>query len=441
VRLNLAHDHPGAHRRAAETVREQAERLGRTVGLLVDLPGPKMRTGPVAGDEVTLEPGSDFAITQERVEGDPTRVSTTVAGLPTMLSKGDPVFLADGEIVLEVTMVGRDEVGTRVVRGGVLRSGKGMHVPSAERDVEAFTEADRAHLGVGVRVGADLVGLSFVRDASDVERARAALSGGRRPLVVAKIETRSALENLDEIIHAADAVMVARGDLGIQTELRAVPLVQKEIIATCNRAGAPVITATEMLESMTRSSLPTRAEVVDVANAVLDGTDALMLSEETAVGSYPEEAVRTMDGIARLAETRTRIDNFPSPSEQSEDPVSWAVARAAVHAAEDVSVAAIVCPTRSGSTPRRVAAFRPSMPIIGLSGRAVTIGAMALVWGVIPLHMEGMRAARDAREEVDRAIAAGRRAGLLDRGDLVAVVAGSPGRRAGRTDYVRIARV
>jgi pyruvate kinase len=442
VRLNLAHDVAAAHRRAAGAARGQAAELGRTVGILVDLPGPKMRTGPIAGDAVHLEPGGDFALTMQPIEGDSRCVSTTVNGLPRMVSKGDSIFLADGEIVLQVTSVRRAVVETSVVRGGVLRSGKGMHIPAAERDMESFTDADKAALGVGQRLGADLVGLSFVRDAADVERARAALpEHGRRPLLVAKVETRSAVDNLDEIVRAADAVMVARGDLGIQMELQEVPLLQKEIIARCNRAGVPVITATQIMESMTHSPMPTRAEVTDVANAVLDGTDALMLSEETAVGDFPEQTISIMSGVARQAEARLGDANFPSPREQPDERVSWAVARAAVHAAEDCSVTAILCPTRTGATPRRVAAFRPSMPIIGLSGRPETLGGLALVWGVVPLPVDVQRAAPNVREEVERAGAACRRAGLLARGDLVAVVAGGLAPRAGRTDYVRIARV
>jgi pyruvate kinase len=274
-----------------------------------------------------------------------------------------------------------------------------------------------------------------------VRRARAALpDGDGAPLLMAKIETRSGVENITAIIEEADAIMVARGDLGIQTPLEQVALVQKQVIAACNRAGVPVVTATQMLESMTRAPLPTRAEVADVANAVLDGTDALMLSEETAVGEHARDAVATMAAIARSAEPRCRHEIKPSPRDQEAERVSWAVARAAVQAAEDVGVAAILCPTRTGATPRRVAAFRPSMPIVGLSGNERTIGALALVWGVAPLCVPEMGEAADTSAEVERAARASREAGLVDGGELVAVVAGSPGPRAGRTDYVRIAR-
>jgi pyruvate kinase len=441
VRVNLAHDVPEAHVRAADEAREVARRAGKVVGVLADLPGPKMRTGAVAGGTAFLRAGNTFTLTNEEVEGDSSCACTTVPGLAEMVSRGDEIYLADGAIVLEVVKVEGGDVHTTIVRGGALRSRKGMHVPSAERVVETFSDNDRNALEVALRLEADLVGLSFVRDGSDVERVRAALPDqGRRPLLVSKIETRSSVENLGAIVARADAVMVARGDLGIQTPLPAVPLLQKEIIGVCNRAGKPVITATQMLESMTYSPLPTRAEVTDVANAVLDGTDALMLSEETAVGEHAAEAVATMGQIAVAAEQRGGATDKPEPKERVDDRVSWAVARAAVEAAEDLDVEAILCPTQTGATPRRVSAFRPPMRVIGISGRRETLGALALSWGVVPLEVAGMTEARDIREEVERTAAASRAAGLVSPGALVVVVAGSPGPRAGRTDYVHIAR-
>ncbi|CAN5511755.1 pyruvate kinase [soil metagenome] len=442
VRLNLAHDDAQGHERNARLARDTATELERVVGVLVDLPGPKMRTGPIAGDVAFLRAGGHFTLTQKVVEGSSECVSTSVKGLAGMVSRGNTIYLADGAIVLEVESTDDDDVRTSILRGGALRSRKGMHVPQAEGAVQAFSTGDRRALDLGLRLEADLVGVSFVRDARDVKRVRAELPDAEcRPLLVAKIETSSAVDHLDEIISEADAVMVARGDLGIQTPLRSVAMLQKEIIEACNKAGKAVITATQMLESMTRAPLPTRAEVADVANAVLDGTDALMLSEETAIGDYPAETVATMADIALSAETRPGSSEKPSPKDRHDDRVSWAVARAAVNAAEDVAVAAIVCPTRTGSTPRRVAAFRPTMPIIGLSGDETTIGALALAWGVIPVRVPSMYEAKDTREEVERATLACRRASLAQPGQLVAVVAGSPGPRAGRTDYVRIARV
>jgi pyruvate kinase len=438
VRLNAAHATPELHSARARTVREVAAELGRTVGVLVDLPGPKLRTGPVEGDEVELAAGAPFVLTASEVVGDATRVGTTVADLARWVRPGDEIYLADGEIVLAVGECAGDDVHTRVVRGGHLRSRKGMHVPRAEAHVEPFTDADADALAMAIAVGAEFVGLSFVRRPEDVEDVRRRLPRrGARPQLVAKIETAVALDHLAGIVAASDAVMVARGDLGIQVPARRVPLIQKEIIRFCNMSGKPVVTATQMLESMTRAPMPTRAEVNDVANAVIDGTDALMLSEETAVGAHPAAAVRTMSEVAEAAESwpRARVTPAGAGAASDDDRVAWAVAHAAVQAAEDLPVAAIVCPTQSGTTARRVAAFRPSVPVVGASSERDVLGRLALVWGVRPLTVA---AAGD--DPVTSALRAALAAGLVRAGELVAVVAASPGPRAGSTDTVRIVR-
>lgn len=441
VRLNFAHSTPAVHEAAATEARRQARELGRVVGVLVDLPGPKMRTGPVVGDGVVLEPGATLTLTTRDVVGDATLVSVTVPDLPNLVDKGDEVYLADGQIVLTVHAVADDEIQAEVTRGGILRSRKGLHLPRAERRLRAFTSEDEQALQVALAIKADLVGLSFVRDADDVRRARAALPRrGPRPLIVAKIETAAALDSLDEITREADALMVARGDLGIQMPLERVPFLQKEIIRTCNEAGIPVITATQMLESMTSARLPTRAEVTDVANAVLDGSDALMLSEETAVGDHPTESIRVMASIIKTAESAPRAHREPSGLTERDDPVSWAVARAAVQAAHDLRVAAIVCPTQSGATARKVAAFRPNTPVYALSDREAVLGALALTWGTIPLRAPAAGTTGDAGAVVGKAVEVVMASGHLRRGDLVAVVAGSSGPRAGTTDFLRIVR-
>jgi pyruvate kinase len=442
VRLNAAHAAPPEHAARAALARETAAKLGRGVGVLVDLPGPKMRTGAVVDDEIQLEAAGTLTPTSEPVVGDAHRVSTTLPELARWVQPGDDVFLADGAIVLRVARVARVDDGDvvcEVVRGGVLRSRKGMHVPRAEAHVEPFTERDVAALHMATEIKADFLGLSFVRRPEDVEGVRERLrKRGPRPMLVAKIETAAALDHLPGIVATADAVMVARGDLGIQVPARRVPLIQKEIIRFCNMAGKPVITATQMLESMTRAPLPTRAEVNDVANAVLDGTDALMLSEETAVGEYPADTVRTMSEVAEAAEAWPHSRTTPegAGAAADDDRVAWAVAHAAVQAAEDLGVAAIVCPTQSGTTARRVAAFRPAVPIVAISGQPEVLGRLNLVWGVRPVdaepgeHDEGLR----------RAVKAARDCGAAHRGDLVAIVSGSPGKRAGATDTVRVVR-
>ena len=442
VRLNFAHDSLESHARTAKLVQGIAKESGRVIGLMADLPGPKMRTGRIQGDEVRLTSGGELTLVSADVEGDGDKVSTSVDDLSELVSRGDEIYLADGAIVLRVRSLDRGDVVTEVLRGGILRSRKGMHLPSAERSVQAFTAEDRAALACALELEVDLVGLSFIRSADDLDRVRAAVpAGDRAPRLVAKIETKSAAENLEKIIPAADVVMVARGDLGIQVPLRLVPLIQKRIIRVCNEWGRPVITATQMLESMTDAPLPTRAEVTDVANAVLDGTDALMLSEETAVGQDPVSAVRTMSEIAGCAEEALPKEWRAVREEAREDRVSWAVARAAVRAAEALEVAAILCPTRSGATPRRVAASRPGMPVVALSSDHRALGPLALVWGVVPLLVHSTPTAYGLNEEVARVTGAALEAGVVSPGDLVTVVAGTAGPRAGSTDFMRIVRL
>ena len=440
VRLNASHGDAETHVANATQARELATEADRTVGVLVDLPGPKMRSGELASDPVELVPGSQFTLRGHSIVGDATQASSTLPELSRWVVAGSEVFMADGAIVLRVVHIDGEDVATEVVRGGLLRPRKGMHVPDAERHIEPFTERDEAALHMAIAMKADFVGLSFVRTAGDVERVRALLpKRGARPALIAKIETASALDDLDAIIAASDAVMVARGDLGIQVPARQVPLIQKHIISACNTAGRPVITATQMLESMTRSPLPTRAEVNDVANAVIDGTDALMLSEETAIGLHPADVVRTMAEVAEAAEGWDRDHDAPQhPSAPADtDRVAWAVAHAAVQAAHDLGVAAILCPTRSGQTARRVAAFRPTMPVAGISPTPEVLGVLALVWGVTPILVPF---AHESGQELHNAVRAARAVGLVTQGDLVALVFGDAGPRAGSTDSVRIVR-
>ncbi|MDQ1521057.1 MAG: pyruvate kinase, partial [Actinomycetota bacterium] len=438
VRLNAAHGEADVHRERAQVARNEAAALGRTVGVLVDLPGPKLRTGPIAGEEVELMAGQQFTLTGDNIEGSDKRVSTTMPEISRWVRPGDDIYLADGAIVLRVDAVEGHDVRCTVVRGGLLRSRKGMHVPRAEHHVEPFTDTDEAALEWALALRAEFLGLSFVRRPEDVENVRAMLpKRGARPHLIAKIETAVALDHLAGIVAAADAVMVARGDLGIQVPARRVPFIQKEIIRFCNMAGKPVITATQMLETMTHSPLPTRAEVSDVANAVLDGTDALMLSEETAVGAYAVDAVRTMAEVAEAAEGWPRHRSAPAPGALDDDRVAWAVAHAAVQAAEDLGAAAILCPTRGGRTAQRVATFRPPMPIAGITADPHVRGWLTVVWGVQPLAI-----ADDAGSGTEeQAVEAARVSGLVQTGDLVVLVFGAPGPRAGSTDHVRVVRV
>ncbi|MGH2805774.1 MAG: pyruvate kinase [Actinomycetota bacterium] len=434
ARMNLAHGEADEHVGRATTLREEAAARGRTVGILADLPGPKIRTGPIVDGEVELHEGAPFVLSAGSFEGNEGRVSTSFDKLPECVGAGDPIYLADGSIVLEVKSVETNDVRTEVVRGGVLRSGKGMHVPSAEDLFDPLSAADSRALETAATLGADLVGASFVRNAADINAVRAAFPPGYEPLVVAKIETAAAVKDIEAIVNAADAVMVARGDLGIQVALQEVPRIQKLVISACNAAATPVIVATQMLESMTRSPLPTRAEVSDVANAILDGTDAVMLSEETAIGDDPPRVVRTMNDIIVSAEKTPAMRGDPVVPDD-DDAVSWAIARAAARIADAVGVAAIVCPTRTGATARRVSAFRPLCPIVGPIEDHVRAGALSLTWGVTPVAM----ASEGGRTE-DRAVAAAKDAGILRAGAVAVVVAGSPTATAGSTDRIQVLR-
>ncbi|MFZ4585154.1 MAG: pyruvate kinase [Acidimicrobiia bacterium] len=439
VRCNAAHGTVVTHGRAAELTRAAAARHGRIVGILVDLPGPKLRTGPVEDDVVYLDAGQTFTLVGHDIEGDELHVSTTIDSLADMVEPGTTVFLADGEIVLRAEAVRDRDVICTVLRGGALRSRKGMYVPGVEHRVAAFTDADAMAIDMALEIKADFIGLSFVRNAEDVERVRERLpKRGPSPSLVAKIETGASLDHLDEIARAADALMVARGDLGIQVDIARVPLIQKDLIGIANRTGTPVITATQVLTSMTRSPIPTRAEVTDVANAVLDGTDALMLSEETAVGSYPVLTVQTMAHIAATAEEWPRQHAMPQELLAADDSVSWAVAHATAEAATDLDVAAILCPTRTGATPRRVAAFRPRVPVIACSDREDTLARCTLLHGVYPVSIPFLE---PGDVEIERCIDAAKAGGFVQRDEFVVVASANPGPRAGSTDALRVIRV
>jgi pyruvate kinase len=360
-----------------------------------------------------------------------------VPDLARIVAPGDEIFLADGAIVLTVRSTDGNEVLTEIVRGGILRSRKGMHFLAAERFFEPLTDRDLAAISSAAELGVQLLGLSFIRTGPDVRKLRAALPAGYSPFIVAKIETRAAVENLDEVIREADAVMVARGDLGIQLPLEYVPEIQRSVIEACNRAATPVITATQLLESMTSSPLPTRAEVTDVANAVKEGTDAVMLSEETAVGAHPVTVVETMVRIIRAAERSPAMRIGPVHEGPVDDPVSWAVAHAAMLAADDVDATAILCPTRTGGTPRRVAAFRPKADIVALSSETGGIGPLCLTWGVHPFEMDAIN---EDGLVVERSIARALEAGVVSSGDRVVVVSGSIG-RVGGTDLMQVVEI
>ncbi|MEI6446816.1 MAG: pyruvate kinase [Actinomycetes bacterium] len=435
ARLNFSHGTPEEHAENISRIRDAANRAGRPVAVLQDLPGPKLRIGPlkesraelVAGERVELVCGEEF-------EGDSRRMSITWEGLAEALSPGDAVYLADGLVRLNVEAVnGESGVVTLVVEAGGPVGGRGgLNLPGEAASLPSASEDDLELLRFGEKAGVDLVALSFVRTAADI----AVVREETRLPIVAKIEKPQAVERAEEVIAAADAVMVARGDLGIELPLPQVPLVQKRLIDLAGRLARPAITATQMLDSMVSSPRPTRAEVGDVANAILDGTDAVMLSQETAIGRYPVEAIAMMDAIARETEPSLPIErwNEERVHRDARDP-AYSIAHTAAESARDLELAALIIPTLSGRSVRLVSAHRPCVPIYALSPGRETVRRCVLMWGV--------KAAEMRRHEVTEELIAdaAKRAleeGWVKPGDRVGITAGLPSGRPGTTSLFQV---
>ncbi len=442
VRLNFSHGTHDEHRRRLETVRAVSKQLASPVACLQDLSGPKIRTGPLASQEgVKLEAGATFTLTTEDVIGTSERVSTTYHELPKDARPGHRILLDDGLIELKVEQVQVDNVITRVVNGGVLKPRKGINLPGIPLSVASLTPKDREDLELGLSLNVDYMALSFVRSADDIRELKAILADRGRPdiPVIAKIEKPEAVENLTSILDVSDGVMVARGDLGVEMATEEVPTLQKKIIREANRRGRMVITATQMLESMVHNPRPTRAEASDVANAILDGTDAVMLSAETAVGRYPVETVATMARIAEHTEEHKETRPWQSPFEYSlidRSSVSRAVAMASCRAADDLAACYVVVFTESGKTARLVSHFRPSRPILAVTPSECTYRRLALLWGVKPILT---RQYDSVDEMLDTGLTALKANGRIDSGDTVVVIFGtSP--LTGGTNMMKIHR-
>lgn len=423
ARINASHADAETIRAEAEAVREAARRAGREVGIILDLMGPKLRVGEIAGGEVLLAEGSRLSICTAPLAGDAERISVNIPSFPTLVSVGDTVLLDDGAIVLEVEEIRGSEVVCRVVSGGVLRSRKGLNLPGKKLPLPSLTDKDLADLHAGVSAGVDWVALSFVRSREDLEALRRVLrkNGWEMPLI-AKIEKREAVQDLEEVVEAADAVMVARGDLGVEMPLEEIPLLQKRIIATAARRGKPAITATQMLQSMIESPSPTRAEVTDVANAVLDGSDAVMLSGETAVGEFPVAAVETM---RRIIHTTEGALNYAAWLEEARRWIGKgaveAVCMAACELALQTEASAIVTPTETGFTARQVSRFRPRQPILAPTPDLAVARRLNLYWGVYPRLVE---VHGGVEETLDKAKEVAREAGLFEHGQTLVITAG-----------------
>jgi len=392
ARLNFSHGDLAGHAERIGRIRAAERAAGRRVTVMADLPGPKMRIGTVAPDPLQLAAGAEFTLTTADVAGDASRASTTFARLPQVVSAGTRLFLNDGLVQLVVERVEGADVHCRVAVGGELRSRKGLNLPGVDLGICAFTDRDRECLEFALAHGADAVSQSFVETAADVEAVRAAAAAlGKRPFLVAKIERAGALEHLDAILAAADGIMVARGDLGVEVPIEEIAVTQKRLIAKANLAGKPVITATQMLESMVSSRLPTRAEATDVANAILDGTDCLMLSAESAVGRFPEEAVAMLARIAAATEAhrpRAGLDGLRALTrERGCGTVGEAVAAVVENALASVPCAAVFVPTHSGATARRISRFKPPVWIVAVTWRPGVCAGLAFSYGVQALEV------------------------------------------------------
>jgi len=440
ARLNFSHGTQEQHRRNLENVREISRRLGRAVACLQDLPGPKIRTGEV-GDKsgVELTEGAAFTLTTEPVIGTTERVSTTYDLLPQDVHPGCHILLDDGVIKLEVEAISGGDVKTRVVNGGRLKSHKGINLPGVMLSIPSLTDRDRRDAEFGLSLDVDFVAQSFVRTKEDVEELRSFLNErGRSDLpIIAKIEKPQAVDNLAAILDVANGVMVARGDLGVEVPSEQVPLLQKDIIRAANERGRVVITATQMLESMVMRPRPTRAEATDVANAILDGTDAVMLSAETAVGKYSIEAVATMARIAEHTETRLGPRRRRSELESVEgSPIARAITRAACRAAEQLGARYVVAFTESGSTARLVSSSRPGSTILAITPYERVYRQLALTWGVTPLTAPHCDTTDEMLESGLKLLS---NKGMVAPGDIAVVVCGTATLK-GATNMIKVTR-
>ena len=439
-RLNFSHGTREVHERNIALIREEASNGGRSVGVLQDLQGPKIRVATFADDSIELVPGAAFSLTcGDDSPGDVTRVGVTYRGLYADVEAGDSLLLDDGRLRLKVTGVKGETIETEVIVGGVLSNNKGINIPDADLSIPALTEKDVEDLITGVELGVDWVAMSFVRSRDDILLARHYLNReGSTARLMAKIEKPGAVERFAEILTEVDGIMVARGDLGVEMPPETVPLVQKNLIRACVEAGKPVVTATQMLESMISSPMPTRAEASDVANAIIDGTDAVMLSAETAVGDYPVEAVQMMDAIARTVESdelyREGMRDFQLAPEQTTADV---VSAGACEMAYNLQAGLIVSFTTSGTTALRVSRHRPSAPILAITPSEKAFREMSVAWGVIPF------VSRDI-SSTDEMVAVARQAirdvGLSVPGDRFVITAGVPFGQSGTTNLIRIER-
>jgi pyruvate kinase len=438
ARLNFSHGTHDEHRMRIANIRQAASELNREVAILLDTKGPEIRTRDVMGGEVQLEDGQPFVLTTDVIEGTAERVSITYEGLPDDVEPGRTILIDDGLIELQVERVSGPDIICRVISGGLLKNKKGVNVPGVDIRLPGLTEKDVEDILFGIGQGIDFIAASFVRKAEDVLEIRRLLEreSAANIQIIAKIENQKAVDNLEEIIEVCDGLMVARGDLGVEIPSEEVPLVQKKIISRCNAVGKPVITATQMLDSMQRNPRPTRAEASDVANAIFDGTDAIMLSGETAAGKYPVESVRTMTRIAIRTEKELPYrEMLRQRNREQGATITDAISQAVANTAMDLKAAAIIAPTESGYTARLIAKYRCQSPIVAITPYKSVQRQLLLSWGVIALTG---RQTGSTDEMMEEAIGIALQEQAVKHGDLVILTAGVPVGQSGNTNLMKV---
>lgn len=438
ARINFSHGDHEQHKKRVDNFKKIREELGKPVPLLLDTKGPEIRTGKFETGEIVLNQGDNFVLVNEDIVGDNTRSTVTYKNLYRDVTKGSRILINDGLVELEVNEVKNKDIYCKVLNGGVLGNNKGINVPGAQIHLPSLTEQDVKDIKFGIENEFDFVAASFVRKAVDVIEIKKVLekNGGQELKVIAKIENREGIENFDEIIKVADGIMVARGDLGVEIPVEEVPVVQKMLIEKCYRNGKPVITATQMLDSMIRNPRPTRAEASDVANAIYDGTSAIMLSGETAAGKYPIETIQTMAKIAETAEdARDYWKRFTTMHYDMMSSVTNAISHATCTTALDLKAAAIITVTQTGTTARMISRFRPACPIIATTTSPRVQRQLSLSWGTIP-YLVGVAESTD--EMFDSGVEKALESGLVKNGEIVVITAGVPIGISGTTNILKV---
>ena len=429
VRLNFSHGDHKSHKKSVDMARRVSKKLDQPIAILQDLAGPKIRTGDFVGGEIVLKKGKKVTLTVKKIVGDENNIYVDYKCLPKEVVRGTKILLDDGRRELKVLNISGDDVLCRVIRGGVIKGRRGVSLPGVDLKTSSLTNKDLKDLEFGIKHSIDYFALSFVRTASDVKKLRAILNKRKSDAhIIAKIETVQAVKNINEIIEEADGIMVARGDLAVELAHEDVPLIQKDIIEKCNTVGKPVIVATQILESMIENPVPTRAEVSDVANSILDGTDAIMLSQETAFGKYPLEAVEVMTAVAKKVENNylyrgKSLDNGFGSEELRENVTADAITASAVRIARRVDAKIIVALTMSGFTPRMVSRYRPTQPVLALTANEKHLNKMVLYFGCYPKKIHKFNYVVDTTDDIREVILKNK---LAKRGDKIVIIAGVP---------------